>query len=226
MAPKYPNQQLKSVSMELFFPGQLEVFGCLGEIQRDVSGDLTQLFVPNIQPGEAPALRPFQLRNEAGTRSLALAVNQASFIAFQEYPGFEAFRDEGLPILARALERMGVRMLTRVRYAYENEIGLPDQGGFDVGSLFPGVIAREAPSRVLAPFHSSADWVLSGDQVGFQAQIDPAGSALTVTVSSAAKGPLDAGALKAALDRVHGQAIELFEKLISAEFRRVISEEV
>lgn len=184
-----------------------------------------QLFVPNIQPGEAPALRPFLLRNEAGTRSLALAVNQASYIAFHEYPGFEAFRDEGWPILVRVLERMHVRTLTRVGYSYENEIGLPDQEGFDVGSLFPGVIAREAPRRVMAPFHSSMHWILSGDQVGFQAQIDPAGSTLRVTVSSMARGDLDVGSLKGTLERVHRQAVELFEKLISDEFRKLISEE-
>lgn len=225
MAPKYPNQQLKSVTMELFFPGRLEALGCLGQIQRDVEHELTHLFVPNIQVGEAPALRPFQLRNEAGTRSLALAVNQISYIAFNEYPGFTAFREEGLPILLSALERLQVSKIARVRYLYENEVGLQDQDGFEVGSLFPGVLAVGAPTRVLPPFHSAAEWLLSRDQVGFDARIEGSSPVLKVAVSSAAKGPISLNQIRDAIDRTHQQANALFEALISPAFRNLISEE-
>lgn len=123
--PRYPNQQLRSVSLETFFRGRLDAPARMGDVQRAFEDSLPNLFVPNVQPGEALALRPYQLRDAPPeTRSLALSFNQATFVAF-EYPGYEEFRAEALDVLGKALELLGVEELTRVVYLYDNAIDIP-----------------------------------------------------------------------------------------------------
>ncbi len=126
--PKYPNQQLRSVSIETFFRGRLDAAARMGDVQREVEARLPDLFVPHVRHGEAVALRPYQLRDEEGTRSLALSFNQATFVAF-EYPGHEAFIAEGLEMLRVTLGLMGVEELTRIAYRYDNAFDLPRSEG-------------------------------------------------------------------------------------------------
>jgi|GEM_PF-4158179 len=228
MPPKYPRQQLKSVSIEVFFPGQLEILSRFGQIQREVGGSsqLSQLFVPNVQAGEPIALRPYQLRDVEGTRSLALAVNQVAYIAFDDYPGFESFREEALPKIRGVLESVEVENLSRVRYLYENEVGLQDRSGFEVSGLFPGVVpAGVIGAKVLSPFHSAAEWLESEDLVGFNARIEGSDPVLKVGLFASATGALALEGLEAAVERLHGRATHLFEAIISDQFRSLISED-
>lgn len=137
--PRYPNQQLRSVSLETFFRGQFSVIAGWPRIQELVDAQLPNLFVPRTDGdalGDAAALRPYQLRNQAGTRSLALALNQASYIAF-DYPGFSDFADEAVTILSRCYDSLGVGDLTRVVYRYENAIPMPrsEDGSLPIGAL-------------------------------------------------------------------------------------------
>lgn len=227
--PKYPNQQLRSVSLEAYFAGRLGAVAVFGAVQDAVAAKLPLLFVPNVQPGEASALRPFQLRDPDHKRSLALAVNQVTYVAF-EYPGFEAFRDEAIPLITEALGTIGVKRLNRVVYRYENEVGVTREsdGSIPLRRVFPNAIPAVLGSgncrTVDATFETRWEDTGSHGVQGFHARVEPAngGDALKVSVFAAMENT-NLDALNGAAAKAHGIAFALFESLISEEFRNLIS---
>jgi uncharacterized protein (TIGR04255 family) len=227
--PKYPNQQLRSVSLETHFPGQLGVYAILGDIQTAVKEKLPNLFVPNLQAGEAAALRPFQMRDPEQRRSLAVAVNQVTFVSF-DYPGHEAFLAEALPVISAALERIKPDRLNRVTYRYENELGLArdEQGGLLLDPTFPGIVPAVfagKPSRAVNALyeHGWEDGGISGTR-GFHARIEEERgvAVMKLGVFGSVEGAdlVDLGRIT---DVAHRVGLELFESLISQDFREFIS---
>lgn len=117
----YPNQQLRAVSLETFFKGRLSTLAGFGAVQERFKDRLDNLFVPNVQPGEPFALRPYQLRPANQKESLALAMNQATYVSF-DYPGFTRFVDVAMDLLAPTLEILRVDSLERVIHRYDNQM--------------------------------------------------------------------------------------------------------
>lgn len=232
--PKYPNQQLRSVSLEAHFPGELGVYRVLGDVQAAVRDALPNVFVPNLQAGEAAALRPFQMRDVDQRRSLAIAVNQVAYVAF-DYPGYEAFSAEALPIIAMALGHIRPSRLHRVTYRYENEVGVARdaEGWLQLEPAFPGVVAgilSGSPVRTInsASEHRWREGAFMGAR-GFHARIEEERgvSVLKLSVFASVEAvqmtPLEEAGLKHAVDVAHRVGLELFEAIISPEFREFIS---
>ncbi|MBL9027445.1 MAG: TIGR04255 family protein [Myxococcales bacterium] len=121
--PDYPNQQLRAVSLETFFQGRFAVFSRLEQVQARHSGRLPHLFVPSSREGEAPALRPYHLKSEDQRESLAVAINQATYVSF-DYPGYPVFVERALELIGSSLDIFGVNELTRVVYRYDNELAV------------------------------------------------------------------------------------------------------
>lgn len=226
--PKYPNQQLRSVSLETHFPGELSYFGQLGVIQEQVRDRLPNLFVPNIQPGEAVALRPFQFRDQ-DRAALAIAVNQATYVSYA-YPGHSAFVAEANPILRAALESVGPTLLSRVTYRYENEVGLERDGAgcVGVGDIFPGILLPALSVDLTRAVNLAVEhaWV-EGDRGGIRgvhARIEEglAGPVLRVAVLASVEA-VQLDDFEPAVSKAHELAFNLFESLISDDFREFIS---
>jgi uncharacterized protein (TIGR04255 family) len=226
--PLYPNQQLKSVSIETFFGGQLSVLGGLADVQARFREELPQLFVPNAQEGEALALRPYQLRNAKSTRSLAIALNQATYIGF-DYPGFQEFFDEALPVLSEALNLLGISDLQRVAYRYENEIGIArdERLRFPIGS----VLRLEMPAWCGSEFTEiDFGWqcLWEKGQIGTTVRIEHANGFDVLKISLVAV-VVPAGPVALLSDHVklaHNEARVRFESMITEEFRKYISRSV
>lgn len=231
--PRYPNQQLQSVSLETYFPGRLRVLSALGEVQDAVEAEFPNLFVPNVQPGEAVALRPFQLRDAVQKKSLAIAVNQATFVSF-DYPGYEAFAAEGVRLLAVALGAIGPRQLNRVVFRYENVIGMSrhDDGTLPAEAIFPGIVPSvfggQPGARPAKTINSAYEHPCSAAQFkgvrGFHARAEDVEgvTAFKLTVFGAVEN-CATGALAEATAAAHEIGFTLFEQLISEPFRTFIS---
>jgi len=231
--PKYPNQQLRSVSLETYFPGRLNVARVLGDIQDLVEDRLPNLYVPNLVPGEAPALRPVQLRDSPLRRSLAVAINQATYVAF-DYPGFDAFARESVATLSAALAKIRPRKLNRVVYRYENEVGIgrDENGILPLDRLFPGLIpqvfAGTPDSGRMKTANSSCEQAWEDDGYrgvrGFQAMIEDTGNltVLRIMIFGAVEDT-QVSTLRESTDLAHRVGVSLFESMISQEFRTFIS---
>jgi uncharacterized protein (TIGR04255 family) len=233
IGPKYPNQQLRSVSLEAYFPGELRALSAFGEIQDALRDKLPNLFVPNVQAGEAVALRPFQLRDADQTRSLALAVNQATFVSFA-YPGYESFATDAVPAVSQALARLKPAKLNRVVYRYENELGLAREanGGLGIERIFPGVLPKvfvdgglASPATVInaASEHAWQAEGLEGAR-GFHARTEDVGASLIFKITVfGAVDDCSVSDLERATAMAHRVGVDLFEALISPGFRDFIS---
>lgn len=224
MAPKYPNQQLRSVSLEVFFPGQLSAFDAFAQLQRKFHNELPNLFVPNVQAGEAPALRPFQLRDASGGTSLALAVNQVTYIRYENYDGFDSFKSEALSFIEEALTTLSPPQINVVNYRYHNEVALSGAAPHDIGLFFPNILPQVAPGKIDIPFSLSSKWPHAD---GLQSlAVDIAGSpALASLAIVGSHSPSQPTALSESIDKAHAYAVSLFEGIISDEYRQLISQE-
>lgn len=228
MPPKYANQQLRSVTLEVNFSGQLGTYAVLGSIQEAFADAFPLVFVPQVQSGDAVALRPFQLRSESQHRSIAVAVNQASFIAFS-YEGFDSFSLEGFGVLEPILRLIKPKALTKVVYRYENEIGVSaDARGFiGVERVFPGAIPAVfdgKQTRLLnaAYEHGWNDGTFSG-VYGLHARTeDPSGMKVLKVQTFASAEDCRVDQLRQATGAVHRVAVDLFEDIISPAFRDLI----
>ena len=227
--PKYPNQQLRSVSLETYFPGRLGAYAVLGDIQADVEKTLPNLFVPNFQPGDAAALRPFQMRDSGQQRSLAVAVNQVTYVGFV-YPGYAAFIEEALPIVQTALDRIKPATLNKVVYRYENEIGMArdESKNLAVDLTFPGVLPSLVGGGHTRAVNAAFEQGWQSDELhgarGFHARVEEDGGATVFKVT--VFGSVDSCEvvkLRTAADEAHRIGFELFESLISDGFREFIS---
>ncbi len=128
---RYPNQQLRAVSLEVFFRGRMATFSRFERVQERFKDELPDLFVPSAIPNEPSAMRPYHLRSADGQESLAIAVNQVALVSF-DYPGHAKFLERVARTLPYVLKEFGVEDLARVLYRYENELALvssPDEPG-------------------------------------------------------------------------------------------------
>ena len=224
--PKYPNQQLQSVTFETFFRGRLDAPTRMGDVQREFESRLPDLFVPTVKTGEPLALRPFQLRDTASTRSLAISFNQASFVAF-DYPGFESFRDESLEVVERTLEVMGVDELTRVAYVYDNAIEIParDNGVMPLDLIlkldFPEWMGRDGFAQL------DLEWKRphsTGAVMGklFQEREGPV-PVLRLFLRAEAEPGGARGDLRKQIEATHSLASGMFDSVITDRFRDFLS---
>jgi uncharacterized protein (TIGR04255 family) len=223
----YPNQQLRSVSLQCYFRGQFSVFAELAGLQRELARRFPDLFVPNAQPGQAPALQPYELRGES--EALRWAANQVAYVSYA-YPGHEQFLAEALPLLSKALARFGIEGLERVAYVYDNEIGIakgPD-GGFALGTILD---ASTLPSWATAEAYQGFElnvtgrWPKGWKQTRVSLQDGGAVGALRMQINTVVTPAGPAAALAAAADAAHAEASATFEAMISDAFRRYLSGE-
>lgn len=219
MAPRYPNQQLRSVSLETFFSGRFAAPLAWPVVQEMVAAQMPRLFVPGDIPHQAPALRPYQLRSEDNTRSLALAINQVTYIAF-EYPGFEEFEAEAVPLVQRVHELIGVTTCTRVAFRYENAIGV---GRSEFGTLGLGeVLALDFPEWLgRDEFRElTLEWRRGWEHGEIYAKVfQEAEGGRDVLRLSIAADVRDTAELAKATKLAHVQAHDVFDKMITAKFR-------
>jgi hypothetical protein len=224
--PKYPNQQLRAVSLETYFPGQFSVLSGLASVQGRLRSQLPNLFVPNIEPGQAPALRPFQLRDPKNTESLAFAINQAAYVSFQ-YPGFLVMKPRAVSLIRDALRDLGVETLNRVIYRSDNEIGISR----NEKSVLPldRILKLDLPGWCGSQFTKlelGSQWVWEKGHVAVEVRVEGAPGSEMLKISIAAAMTANVGPvtdLDDYADATHHEANRIFEAMITDGFRSYIS---
>lgn len=224
--PRYPNQQLEAVSLETYFPGRFSMFSRMSDIQDALVSELPHLYVPSLRDGEAFALRPYELRSADDLTSLAVAINQLSFVS-RSYPGYEEFVDTAIKVLKHPLAEMGVSDISRVIYKYQNKIGVlrKDDGTLPLGEIFGeafgSIFGSSAATQIETSWtHRTDDGLLS---VALAADPDSPFSSLRLVIAGIIQpaGPVSALASYAAM--AHERASKYFESIISEEFRQTLA---
>lgn len=228
--PKYPNQQLRSVSIETFFSGRLDALARMGEVQKLFAEDLPQLFVPQVHDGESAALRPYQLRDVDGDRSLALAMNQATYIAYR-YPGFSQFREDALQFLGMSHRTLSVGDLSRVTFMYDNALDVPRASDGELPLHFLFNLDRMPSWLGNAGFsHLDVRWEKPGPTGSLQGHLFTEGAFDQPTLRLVLRATAEPGGAVDKLDdlvsELHRQAVTTFESMVTDDFREFLSVEV
>lgn len=207
------------MSLETFFPGRFATTTAWPKVQELTADRLPHLFVPGDVAQQAPALRPYQLRNPEQTRSLALAINQATYVAF-DYPGFDEFEAEAVPLLQQVHELIGVTSCTRVAFRYENaiDVGRSQDGTLGLGEVvsleFPDWLGQNGFLQL--GFEWRRTWE-RGELYGkvFQ-EAEDGRDVLRISIAADVR---DTARLAEATKLAHVRARDIFDRMITAKFR-------
>lgn len=145
------NAPLVEAIFELRFPGEPAVITSLDAYYEEVRKDFPQVFVPNAQPGLAPALQPWEFKNQTGLRWIAISVNAFAFHV-RDYVDYEDFKNQVLPLADRFCKQYRIAELTRVGTCYLNRIlilrppdkPIPLSNYLNMGFRLPEVIDASA----------------------------------------------------------------------------------
>lgn len=116
-----PNAPLVEAIFELRFPGEPIVLTSLDRYYACVRGQLSEVWVPNAQPGIAPALQPWEFKRSDGCRWVSVSINgfAAHVLDYIDYPDFHSW---ALPLAQQFCDVFQIGKLTRVGARYRNRI--------------------------------------------------------------------------------------------------------
>jgi len=117
--PNFPNSPLGEAVFEVRFPGHLGMYAAWGNLQAELAGEFPKLYVPTLQPGEAPALKPCRLASQDQNELLLLSLNAFAYSA-RKYQNFDHFRGRFLELWGKFLRSFTPTTITRVGLRYQN----------------------------------------------------------------------------------------------------------
>ncbi len=219
----YPGAPLRAVAMEVGFEGLLDAVSRMGAFQRTHRSTFPRLFGPE---GD---LRPSCLLL-GEDRGVAVARDQVAVITYDYEKGYEELARWGVPLLGEALDTIGVRDLTLVRFRYENLVDTGGEGTVDLGRFFRLALPRGpgAPGPVeTAGLHVAwrQPWALgtvSVDLAMDEEASEGGDDVLVLGIVAERRGPIARGALAGALGEAHEMALWTFEELITDEYRETL----
>ncbi len=226
---RFKNQPVRAASLETFFPGDLNVLARLGEVQRRFRGQFPNLFVPRVVVDEALPLRPYQLRPTDGRKSLAVALNQATFVSF-EYPGHAVFIDEATSTLDETLRLLEIDVLNRVVYRYDNEVGLArgEERSLAIGK----VLSLQLPTIASDPTlfrELRAEWTqaTARGEIRVSIEVEARGNVdvLKFSIAATVARRVEVSSLRACASEAHDDALEGFKRLVTASFFESLEED-
>lgn len=137
--PLLPNSPLGEVVFEVRFPGDLSLPHAWGELQKIIGTDFPNLFVPHLNPGDAPALTPYRLASSDGLEMVTLSLNSVAFIT-RRYKTYADFRSRFLAVFKAFTDVFSPRKITRTGLRFVNY--LPSNFGDAApvaGNFHPGL---------------------------------------------------------------------------------------
>lgn|GEM_PF-7064495 len=170
------NSPLVQAALEITFAREPCVLTRIDEYYNFIREEYSALWVPNAQLGVAPALQPWEFKNQSGKRSVGISVNSFKYHV-DDYIDYDDFRQNALPLAQRFFDMFGIQRMNRLATRYVNNIALlrlPEQPlrlknylniGIDLPSIIDGssledihlqFSSRQADSQVVVNLHHQA----------------------------------------------------------------------
>lgn len=158
------NAPLVEAVFELRFPGEPAVSSGLDRYYDTIRGDFPQVFVPNAQPGVAPALQPWEFKNNKACRWVSISINSFA-VHVRDYENYQDLRSLALPLAERFCEQFRISDLTRVGARYINRIVLLREPGqpipladyLNIGFLLPAIVDTSTMEDIHLQFATRRD---------------------------------------------------------------------
>ena len=222
-----PNAPLIEAMFELRFPGEPAVLTTLDQYYDSIRQCFPQVFVPNAQPGIAPALQPWEFKNAEGTRWVSMSINTFA-VHVLDYMNHEDFRSLALPLADKFCEQFQISHLTRVGTRFVNQIVLlrtpgqpiPLSDYLNIRFQFPAIVDPSTLEDIHVQFatrREDAQLVVGLHHIREQAA-QP--ESLVLELDCGIVDNVSSGRLSEHLDVVHGCVEDLFAALASDAYMK------
>jgi uncharacterized protein (TIGR04255 family) len=121
MTEIFKNAPLVQAIFEVRFSGEPAIESRRHEFYDLVRSEFPKVYVPTVQAGEAPSLKPYTYKNEKESDELNVGLNRFSFITL-DYPGYQSFRGRFLKYFVPFRQIYGLSKLNRTGLRYVNHI--------------------------------------------------------------------------------------------------------
>lgn len=221
----YPNSPLVEVIFEIRFPGEPVV-----ECRRDklydlVRKDYSRVLVPQTKGGSFVALEPYRFEKEDNSSGIMLAMNKFSYYS-RKYPGFNEFKKEMMALINKfrkafpkinKLNRTGFRYVNIIPFTREEGL-VPVENFLKVGLKVPSVIP-EKYNNISIGFDTERDGGSVTTRIEIMKASDQSGEAMLLDIDYAKLKKLSMSSVRKYIDESHKCARQLFEDLITDNYR-------
>jgi uncharacterized protein (TIGR04255 family) len=227
----YPNAPLVEAIFEIRFPGEPAV-----ECRRDEFFELIRsqygvVFVPKIKSGQSPALEVYHFKSEDGRTSVMTAINRFSF-STKKYEGYRWFRDEALRLIRLfsekfkivKLNRTGLRYLNVIPFVRGKEGTSPLRNFLNVDISLPPALSKDFRDVDLA-FTSKTPGGSITTNIGPLMSNDGTQESILLDFDFAKENDLHIRNIEQYLDESHQRTKEMFEQIITEEYRKYVKGE-
>jgi len=154
-----------------------------------------------------------------------LAINKLSYYS-RKYPGFKNFRKESLSLISKfrkaypkinKLSRTGFRYVNIIPFTREEGL-IPIENFLNVGLKMPGVIP-EKYNNISIGFVVDSDGGSVTTRIETMTTADQTGEAMLLDIDYAKERNLAIGSVSKYIDESHKCARQLFEDLITGNYR-------
>jgi uncharacterized protein (TIGR04255 family) len=221
----YPNSPLVEVVFEIRFPGE-PVVECRRDIFYElIRKDYPKVLVPSIKEGSFVALEPYRFEKEDSSSGVMLAINKLSYYS-RKYPGFNEFRTESLSLVSKfrkayprisKISRTGFRYVNIIPFTREEGL-IPLENFLTVSLKVPGTIP-EKYNNISIGFVSERDSGSITTRIESMTTADKSGEAMLLDIDYAKEKKLSVTAVNKYIDESHKHARQLFEDLITDNYR-------
>jgi len=226
-AEQYPNQPLIDVAFEIRFPGDPAIECRRDEFFRLVRNKYPKVYVPKLQPGDAPALAMYHFKQDDEQATVMTAINKLAY-ATKKYHGFESFKEETMRIVGFFGRTFKVEKLTRTGLRYINAIPcvlkdgvLPLQNYLKIGFQIPPP-ATDKFATMNFVFASPIGNGTIHTRIEHAMASDKSHEAILLDLDYAMQSDLTFDNIERYLEDSHRVTKQMFEEMITDEYRKYI----
>lgn len=227
----YKNAPLVEAVFEVRFPGEPVVENRRDIFFEKIRENYPNIHVPSIQPGSHPALEAYQYHNNDSSIIVMTALNRFS-VSTKKYSSFNSFRNVIISLSKEfnncyklnKINRIGLRYINIIPFVKENDI-VPLNKFFNISFNLPSLISKEYSNLNLV-LTSKLEAGLITIKIASMLSDNRKDEALLLDFDFAKEKELHFSDIEKHLEEGHMVTKEIFEELITDEYREYIKGDV
>ena len=227
----YQNAPLVETVFEIRFPGEPSIECNRDKFYEKIRSVYSKIFVSSLQGGAIAAQPPYRFEREDGTSGVIMSINKISFYC-KKYEGFKSFKKETMKIFSIFREIFKVEKLKRTGLRYVNIIPFTREKNVIPIKNYLN-IQIDLTKSIPTDFKNFNMIFVSQTEGGsITTHIEPVisevqtGEAIMLDFDYAKESDLDFGSIEEYLEESHKHTKDLFDGLITDDYRKVMRGEV
>lgn len=227
----YANPPLVETIFEIRFQPELAIECNKDKFYEQIRNIYPKVSLPVVIDGKAVPLEPYRFDRDDGTYGIMLAIDKIAFYC-KKYEGFNQFKMEVLKVLSifgnmfkiKKLDRAGLRYINIIPFAREKDI-IPIENYLNVKIHLPKPFQSEFKHLGLI-FVSQTDGGSITTRIEPAMSLDKTQEAILLDFDYAKDENLNFQSIKEYIEESHQHTKNLFEGLITEDYRKVMRGEV